>query len=245
VGPTLDLVRGQPVRITIVNRLPEATAVHWHGIELESYFDGVPGFSGAGQRVAPLIAPGDSFQVRFTPPRAGTFIYHTHADEERQQLAGLAGALVVSEPGERRDSTIDIPILLTAPTDFAEQGRIALVNGSAAPGPIDMKVGTTYRLRLIQMSASRAALRVNFGATAHTLRGARWPRTGRIFPRPSARRGRGGRSWASAKPSTSKSRRRRPATCGWRCVMGPPWPAPSELMTTLPIRVALPESPPR
>ena len=32
---------------------------------------------------------GDSFVVRFTPPRAGTFIYHTHADESRQQHAGL------------------------------------------------------------------------------------------------------------------------------------------------------------
>ncbi|MBK8058814.1 MAG: multicopper oxidase domain-containing protein, partial [Gemmatimonadetes bacterium] len=27
------------VRITVVNRLSEPTAVHWHGIELESYYD--------------------------------------------------------------------------------------------------------------------------------------------------------------------------------------------------------------
>ena len=36
--------------IMVVNHLTEPTAVHWHGIELESYFDGVAGFSGAGAR---------------------------------------------------------------------------------------------------------------------------------------------------------------------------------------------------
>ena len=48
----------------------------------------MPGFSGAAGHLAPVIAPGDSFEVRFTPPRAGTFIYHTHVDEERQEPAG-------------------------------------------------------------------------------------------------------------------------------------------------------------
>ena len=156
-APVLDLVRGEPVRITVVNRLREPTAVHWHGIELESYFDGVPGFSGAGARVTPLIAPNDSFEVRLTPPRAGTFIYHTHADETRQQHAGLAGALVVRDPGTTRDPAIDIPLVLTSPTAFEDNRRGSLVNASATPAPITMTVGRTYRLRLIQMSAHRAA----------------------------------------------------------------------------------------
>ena len=80
-----------PVSITVVNSTPEPTAVHWHGIELESYFDGVAGFSGNASRASPIIAPADSFEARFTPPRAGTFIYHTHIDELRQQPAGMAG----------------------------------------------------------------------------------------------------------------------------------------------------------
>ena len=46
-GPTLVLQRGEPVEITLVNRLPEATAIHWHGMELDSYYDGVHGWSGA------------------------------------------------------------------------------------------------------------------------------------------------------------------------------------------------------
>jgi FtsP/CotA-like multicopper oxidase with cupredoxin domain len=59
-GPTIVLERGKPVSITVVNRLREPTAVHWHGIELESYFDGVADFSGRGARIAKAIAPGDS-----------------------------------------------------------------------------------------------------------------------------------------------------------------------------------------
>ncbi len=83
-GPTLVLRRGEPVEITLVNRLTEATAIHWHGMELDSYYDGVHGWSGLGTRVTPLIEPGETFVVRFTPPRTGTFIYHTHLHDHRQ-----------------------------------------------------------------------------------------------------------------------------------------------------------------
>jgi manganese oxidase len=160
-APTLDLARGEPVRITVVNRLGEPTAVHWHGIELESYYDGVAGFSGAGRQATPLIAPNDSFEVRFTPPRAGTFIYHTHVDEPRQQHAGLVGALVVREPGSPRDPATDIPLVITSPTAFELNRRQALFNATASPAPLAMKVGTTYRLRLILMSVNRAAATVD------------------------------------------------------------------------------------
>ena len=77
------------------NELPEPTAVHWHGIKLESYYDGVAGYSGDGRRITSAIPKDGSFEARFTPPRSGTFIYHTHVDEVRQQQAGLSGALLV------------------------------------------------------------------------------------------------------------------------------------------------------
>ena len=77
-GPAIVLRRDEPVEITVVNRLSAATAVHWHGIELESFYDGVHQWSGSTDRRAPMIEPGGRFVVRFTPPRAGTFIYHTH-----------------------------------------------------------------------------------------------------------------------------------------------------------------------
>lgn len=156
--PVLDLVRGQPVRITVVNRLAEPTAVHWHGIELESYYDGVPGFSGNGPRVTPLIAPGDSFEVRFTPPRAGTFIYHTHANETVQQTAGLAGAIVVREPGTQRDPVTDIPLVVSSAIAPSDRLVAASINGRMTRAPLELVVGRTYRFRLIEMNVPRPVM---------------------------------------------------------------------------------------
>ena len=141
IGPALELVRGEPVRITVVNTLSQPTAVHWHGIELESYFDGVAGYSGAGTRLSPLIAPRDSFEVRMTPPRAGTFIYHTHVDEETQQVAGLAGPLLVLEPGARHGisigETFDVEVTPDAPgalrVDFVGPPALRYVRFASLP----------------------------------------------------------------------------------------------------------------
>jgi FtsP/CotA-like multicopper oxidase with cupredoxin domain len=160
VGPPLVLERGEPVRITVVNTLDKPTTVHWHGIELDSYFDGVAGFSGAGQQLAPVIAPNDSFVARFTPPRAGTFIYHTHVDETIQQLAGLAGPLIVLDSSRTLDSATDHPILITTPPNFEDELRSVLLNGSASPKPLLMRAGVAHRLRFINMTLRRPGARI-------------------------------------------------------------------------------------
>jgi hypothetical protein len=159
VGPPIVVTRGEHVRIRVVNALDAPTAVHWHGIELESYYDGVAGFSGAGRRLSPVIAPHDSFLVRFTPPRAGTFIYHTHLDETRQQLAGLAGPLIVLEPGRTLDAATDHSVLITTPPVWEDELRSVLINGSATPAPITVRAGVPQRLRLINITARRPGAR--------------------------------------------------------------------------------------
>lgn len=106
-GPPLFLTRGQPVRIDLVNHLGKPTSVHWHGMELESYYDGVAGFSGTVTSVTPPVMPGERFEVRFTPPSAGTFIYHTHMDDARQLSAGLYGAMIIDDPNEPFDAEVD------------------------------------------------------------------------------------------------------------------------------------------
>jgi FtsP/CotA-like multicopper oxidase with cupredoxin domain len=159
-GPTIVLVRGQPVGITVVNRTDAPTAVHWHGIELESYNDGVAGFSGIERRLTPVVAPGDSFEARFTPPRAGTFMYHTHVDESRQQRAGLAGVLIVVEPGQTYDSATDIPILVSSPSDAKSEAHAVLLNGSLTPPPLELRRGVRYRLRFANITTRRPGMRV-------------------------------------------------------------------------------------
>ena len=149
-SPPLELVRGEPVSITVVNRLREPTAVHWHGIELESFFDGVADFSGAGPRIAPVIAPADSFEARFTPPRAGTFIYHSHVNEPYQHRGGLLGALIVREPGARDTESERIVFLKSsrvrgAPTPIE-------IGGQAIPDTTVLQAGRPYRFRLINLT---------------------------------------------------------------------------------------------
>jgi FtsP/CotA-like multicopper oxidase with cupredoxin domain len=158
-GPTILLKRGEPVSITVANQLPESTAVHWHGIELESYYDGVAGFSGLGQRIAPAIEPGGSFEARFTPPRSGTFIYHTHIDEVRQQQAGLSGALLVVDSLETYDPEHDLVLLVTVPRKNANSD-VVLLNGSSTPAPREMRAGEHYRLRFINVHTFRPSMRM-------------------------------------------------------------------------------------
>ncbi|HUP18466.1 MAG TPA: multicopper oxidase domain-containing protein [Gemmatimonadota bacterium] len=148
-GPPLVLEQGRPVRITVVNELAEPTSIHWHGIELESFFDGVSGWSGEPGRIAPHVAPGDSFEVRFAPPRAGTFIYHTHFEEDRQLASGMYGPLIVIEPGQVLDPAVDHVLLFSQ--QGPEEGIRVMLNGSAAPR-IELEAGRRHRLRLINIS---------------------------------------------------------------------------------------------
>ena len=157
-GPLLVLTRDEPTSIEVVNRAGEATAVHWHGIELESYYDGVAGWSGTPGmrgRTAPAVRPGATFEVRLTPKRAGTFMYHTHFDEMRQQYGGLVGGLVVLEPGERWDPSRDLFFLISDGVP-----RRLYINGSLDPPPMELAVGRTYRLRFADIAVYRLSLGV-------------------------------------------------------------------------------------
>jgi FtsP/CotA-like multicopper oxidase with cupredoxin domain len=51
-----------------------------------------------GQGRSTVRRAGDSIVVRFTPPRAGTFMYHSHFNEFQQITSGLYGPLIVLEP---------------------------------------------------------------------------------------------------------------------------------------------------
>lgn len=158
-GPVLLLERGEPTEITIVNQLAEDTAVHWHGIELESYFDGVPGWSGHSAQVTPPIAPGRSFVAKMTPPRAGTFIYHTHWHDKLQLSTGLYGALIVLDSGNPFDAETDrIFVISRGGPDAADP---VLLNGAAQPLTINLRTGVKYRFRLINITPNNANLRVS------------------------------------------------------------------------------------
>jgi FtsP/CotA-like multicopper oxidase with cupredoxin domain len=84
-GPTIEVVEGDRVRMFVTNRLPEHTSVHWHGQRLPNGMDGVAGLN------QPSIKPGQTFVYEFIAQRAGTFMYHPHADETTQMAMGMMG----------------------------------------------------------------------------------------------------------------------------------------------------------
>ena len=151
-GSPIILTSGEPVRITVVNRLDEPTAVHWHGIELTSYYDGVPGWSGEPGHVLPSIAAHDSFTAAYTPPRAGTFIYHTHIDDVRQMEAGLYGPLIVLPSGRTFDSTTDHVVTISM-HEYPDTFDI-LFNGRVHPEPLVLKAGVANRIRIVMIPAA-------------------------------------------------------------------------------------------
>jgi manganese oxidase len=150
-APLLLLRRGEPVDIRVTNRLKEPTSIHWHGLELESYFDGVPGVGRMSSQVTPPILPGGTFVAQMTPPRAGTFIYHTHWAHETQLPRGLYGPLLVMEPDDEFNAERQ-KVLLVSAGELGWTTSEVLLNGSRTPDPMELKLGETYRLRLINIS---------------------------------------------------------------------------------------------
>ena len=181
-GPVLELKRGAPVRIVVKNNLDEPSGVHWHGLEIESFPDGVPGFSGIGDRIMPPIPPGGSFAAEFTPPRSGTFPYHSHLHELRQIGSGMYGAIIVSDAP--RDTTRDHLIVAGGgglPVFHKQAPTFLLVNGSTSPRRLQLTVGETHRLRIVSIHADEV-LHFRFGTEASATRWRPLARDGADLP---------------------------------------------------------------
>ncbi|CAN5427103.1 hypothetical protein BH10BAC3_BH10BAC3_39900 [soil metagenome] len=149
-GPPIILERGKPVAIKVINHLKEPTTIHWHGLEIESYFDGVAGWGNRGKELAPMILPGDSFVVHMTPPRAGTFMYHTHM-HNFQLFQGMYGPLIVIEPGKKYNSETDKIFLAGQAIDRLYNGFLFL-NGKIKQDTMALHRGKSYRFRVINIT---------------------------------------------------------------------------------------------
>ena len=105
-GPTLRWKEGEDVTINVTNRLNEDTSIHWHGILLPYYMDGVPMVSFAG------IKPGTTFTYRFKVRQSGTYWYHSHSGGQEQE--GMYAPIVI-EPakGERHKVARDYVVMLS------------------------------------------------------------------------------------------------------------------------------------
>lgn len=176
-GPEIRVTEGQRLRVTLENRLPEPTTIHWHGLPVPPDMDGVPEVS---QRA---VLPGETFAYEFDVPASGTFFYHSHVGLQLDR--GLSGALIVKPRDEgaaiadREQVLVFDDWLRSAPQPEGAGGSMMggggpiydgyLLNGRAgsAAAPITIARGERLRLRVINAS-SATTFRV--GITGHRLR---------------------------------------------------------------------------
>jgi FtsP/CotA-like multicopper oxidase with cupredoxin domain len=154
-GPTIEANEGDRCRFYVTNKLPEETAVHWHGVFLPNGMDGV---SGVTQKPIP---PGQTFRYEFTFTKAGTFMYHPHFDEMTQIALGMTGMIVVHPRNRRetrrvRDYALmlhewQIPAGTRRPNPLAMNDfNVLTFNSKAFPGtePLVAELGDLVRIRL-------------------------------------------------------------------------------------------------
>ncbi|MCB1355319.1 MAG: multicopper oxidase family protein [Maritimibacter sp.] len=163
-GPEIRLRKGERLTRQLVNELPQATTVHWHGLRIPNAMDGVPGLTQAA------VDPGGNFLYDFTPPDAGTFWYHSHNRSTEQVERGLYGLLIVEEtepPEVDRDLSVVVDDWrLTEDAALADEfgqmrdwthgGRIGnFVNAVVTPRPAGLKRHERLRLRLVNTATDR------------------------------------------------------------------------------------------
>jgi manganese oxidase len=156
-GPMIRVTEGDQVRIVVKNGLPEATTVHWHGVEVPNAMDGVPGVT------QEPIEPGETFTYEFTANPAGTFMYHSHFEGDVQVSAGLYAPFII-DPKEPEANPPDVDKTLMISESLLRDGQtfasmpmtgmepnFFTINGKAFPATEEITVqkGERVRLRLM------------------------------------------------------------------------------------------------
>ena len=154
-GPMIEIVEGDRVRIIFENKLPEATTVHWHGLEIPIEMDGTPYIS------QPMVEPGGIFVYEFTVNQHGTFFYHSHG--AMQEMLGMIGMFVV-HPKVPHTPRVDKDFAMIlqgwallpnndVPNTFSMEFNWLTMNGKSAPAttPMIVKKGERVRLRIVNL----------------------------------------------------------------------------------------------
>jgi len=164
-GPTVEVNEGDRVRFIVTNKLPEATTVHWHGLEVPLNMDGVPFIS------QPLIEPGQTFVYEYTVHQNGTFFYHSHM--AMQEMMGMIGLFIIhpKQPySPRVDKDFGIVLQEWAllpnnpiPNSLAMEFNWLTMNGKAGPAttPMIVKQGERVRLRIVNLGMDHHPMHIH------------------------------------------------------------------------------------
>ena len=173
-GPLIDVTQGAQIVVQFRNATDMPSAVHWHGIRLDSASDGAVGISQAA------VPPGGTFTYHVRFPDAGLFWYHSHEREDIQQPLGLYGNIIV-RPRDLRPAPVNseqilaigdmlladsapVPFGATAPTHvlMGRFGNVMLVNGVSGFESTASR-GAVVRYYLTNVSNARV-MNLSFGA---------------------------------------------------------------------------------
>jgi FtsP/CotA-like multicopper oxidase with cupredoxin domain len=140
-GPQIRVREGDRVRVKLTNRLPESTAIHFHGLELPNDQDGVPFIT------QPPVKPDESYTYEFTVPNAGSHMYHSHHNAATQVGLGLLGAFVVEPKRPLAAHKADVDYVMVLNDGF--HGYTLNGKGFPATEPIVCDQGQVVRIRFM------------------------------------------------------------------------------------------------
>ncbi|MEP2667341.1 MAG: multicopper oxidase domain-containing protein [Cyclobacteriaceae bacterium] len=108
-GPTLRFKEGDYAVIYVKNELDEETSVHWHGLILPNFYDGVPYLT------TPPIEPGHTQKYEFHLVHNGTYWYHSHTGLQEQ--LGVYGSIVIEPKEPKFEYDKDLVLVFSDWTD--------------------------------------------------------------------------------------------------------------------------------
>ncbi len=104
-GPTLRFIEGDYAVIYVQNNMDVETSVHWHGILVPNFYDGVPYLT------TPPIKPGTTLKYEFQLKQTGTYWYHAHT--MLQEQSGVYGSIVIEPKVKTLNYNKDLVMVLS------------------------------------------------------------------------------------------------------------------------------------
>jgi CopA family copper-resistance protein len=158
-GPTLEFTEGDYAVIYVTNEMDVETSVHWHGLLLPNFQDGVPYLT------TPPILPGETFKYEFPIIQAGTYWYHSHT--MLQEQSGVFGSFVIQPKMKTHDYNKELVVVLSDWTN--QKPKNVLRNLKRGNEWYGMKKGTSVPLSKV---VGKGALGAQFNFWKQRMEGA-------------------------------------------------------------------------
>ncbi len=144
-APSIHLQVGDKAQFRVTNKLPLATDLHLHGLNVDNRFDGVAPIT------QPVIKPGETFTYEYTADEVAVAMYHPHFHSQIGMPNGMFGTIFVGQVPVPRGRTVggevipaDLVVSQEIPMVLNDSGVIGLsLNGKSFPAtaPISATAG--------------------------------------------------------------------------------------------------------